>query len=84
MSPGAGIQKMNSEATLLVVEDDPAILEGLEAKFGMEGYAVVVAMDGEAARDRLAESPPDAVILDLMLPKLDGISVLRWLRKRYP
>jgi two-component system alkaline phosphatase synthesis response regulator PhoP len=42
----------------------------------------VVARDGEEARDRLADEPPHLVILDLMLPKLDGLSVLKWLRKR--
>jgi DNA-binding response OmpR family regulator len=67
---------------ILVVEDDAAILEALKEKLEIEGYEVSAAEDGEAARDRLAESRPDLVILDLMLPKLDGLSVLRWLRKK--
>ena len=73
-----------SEATILVVEDDSSIVIGLREKLGMDGYNVVVAVDGEAARDCLADARPDLVILDLMLPKLDGLSVLRWLRRRYP
>lgn len=69
--------------SILVVEDDPAILIALQEKLGREGFAVISARDGEEARDRLAEYPPDLVILDLMLPKLDGLSVLRWLRRRH-
>jgi DNA-binding response OmpR family regulator len=71
-----------SRGRILVVEDDPAILEGLREKLSIEGYGVVEARDGEEARDRLAEGPLDLVVLDLMLPRLDGLSVLRWLRKR--
>ena len=66
---------------ILIVEDDPAILVGLEEKLGMEGYEVAVARDGEEATEALSEAPPDLVVLDLMLPKIDGLSVLRWLRQ---
>ncbi len=72
-----------SKARILVVEDDPAILEGLKEKLSLEGYEAILARDGEEARDRLSESPLDLVVLDLMLPKLDGLSVLRWLRKKF-
>ncbi len=72
-----------SKGRILVVEDDQAILVALREKLQMEGYSTVLAKDGEEARDRLSEEPPDIVVLDLMLPKLDGISVLKWLRKRY-
>lgn len=73
-----------SRGRILVVEDDPAILAGLGAKLRSEGFDVLAAGDGEAARDRIAQGPLDLVVLDLMLPKLDGISVLRWLRRRSP
>ena len=73
-----------TRARILVVEDDPAISVGLREKFRLEGYEVLEAEDGEQARDLLAEDPPDVVILDIMLPKLDGLTVLRWLRKKYP
>ena len=71
-----------SRARILVVEDDPGIVAGLREKLRTEGYEVHAALDGEAARDALAAGPLDLVILDLMLPRLDGLSVLRWLRKR--
>jgi two-component system alkaline phosphatase synthesis response regulator PhoP len=67
---------------ILVVEDDPAIHIALEEKLRLEGFEVDSARDGEEARERLAEGAPDLVILDLMLPRLDGLSVLRWLRKK--
>jgi DNA-binding response OmpR family regulator len=68
-------------ARLLVVEDDPAILIGLDEKLRREGYEVVTAADGERAREVLADADLDLVVLDIMLPRLDGLSVLRWLRK---
>ena len=71
-----------SRARILVVEDDPAILAGLREKLRMEGHEVLAVEDGEVALGALADEPFDLVILDLMLPKLDGLSVLRRLRKR--
>lgn len=68
---------------ILVVEDDPAILIGLQEKLRIEGYEVLTAMNGEAACESIADNPPELVILDLMLPRLDGFGVLRWLRKTY-
>ncbi len=67
---------------ILVVEDDSAILAGLERKLSREGYLVTTAMTGKAAIEKLKLSVPDLVILDLMLPELDGLSVLRWLRRK--
>ncbi len=69
-------------ARILIVEDDPAILAGLTEKLRREGHDVIAAEDGEEARTRIADEPLDLVVLDLMLPKLDGLSVLRWLRKK--
>ena len=66
---------------ILIVEDDPVILEGLEEKLGREGYEIASARDGEEAKEKLSEEPPDLVILDLMLPRVDGLSVLRWFRE---
>jgi DNA-binding response OmpR family regulator len=73
-----------SRGRILVVEDDRAILAGLREKLALEGYEVLTALDGEEARERLADERLDLVVLDLMLPKLDGIAVLRWLRRRLP
>jgi two-component system response regulator MprA len=65
---------------VLVVEDDEEIAQVLQRSLRMEGYEVRIAADGEAALDQSAAFNPDLVILDLGLPKLDGIEVARRLR----
>lgn len=70
------------QTRILFVEDDPAILSALREKLEMEGYCVDTATDGQQALDWLDANQPDLMILDLMLPRLDGISVLKRLRQR--
>jgi two-component system response regulator MprA len=65
---------------ILVVDDDPGICDSLERALRREGYAVSIANDGEAALASVAEGCPDAMILDVSMPKLDGLSVCRRLR----
>jgi two-component system response regulator MprA len=65
---------------ILVVEDDRRIRDLLRRGLIFEGYSVDTAEDGETALRVARESPPDAVILDIMLPKLDGLEVCRRLR----
>jgi two-component system, OmpR family, response regulator MprA len=65
---------------VLVVEDDEEIALVLQRSLRLEGYEVRIAGDGEAALDQAAAFNPDLVILDLGLPKLDGIEVARRLR----
>jgi two-component system response regulator MprA len=66
--------------TVLVVDDEPAIRESLERALALEGYAVALAVDGDSALARLAESAVDATVLDIAMPGLDGIEVCRRLR----
>ena len=66
---------------VLVVEDEENILEALRYSLEREGYAVDAAPDGERALAAARESPPDVVILDVMLPRLDGFEVCRILRR---
>jgi len=61
--------------TVLVVEDEDAIAEAVRARLQSEGYHVVVASDGPEALRRHAEHRPDLVVLDLMLPGMDGLEV---------
>lgn len=68
-------------ARVLVVEDDEAISQVLQRSLRMEGYDVRIAADGIAALDEAHAFLPDLVILDLGLPKLDGIEVAKSLRK---
>ena len=65
---------------VLVVEDDEEIAQVLQRSLRLEGYEVRVAADGETALDQSAAFNPDLVILDLGLPKLDGMEVARRLR----
>jgi two-component system, OmpR family, response regulator MprA len=65
---------------VLVVEDDTDIAGVLRRSLDKEGYEVRVAADGEAALDQAGDFEPDAVVLDLGLPKLDGVEVCRRLR----
>ncbi len=65
---------------VLVVEDEEHIAEGLRLNLTLQGYRVAVAATGPAALDRWRDFQPDLIVLDVMLPGLDGISVLREIR----
>ncbi|HEY6398295.1 MAG TPA: response regulator transcription factor [Solirubrobacteraceae bacterium] len=67
-------------ARVLVVDDEPAVQRALERALRLENHDVVIAGDGEQALDALARSPADAVILDVMMPRLDGLEVVRRMR----
>jgi len=68
-------------ARVLVVDDEPAVRRALERALRLERYDVELAGDGEEALDLLAKSPPDAVILDIGMPRLDGLEVCRRMRQ---
>jgi DNA-binding response OmpR family regulator len=72
---------MAAMATVLLVEDDPAARQGLELALRRLGYEVGLAETGEAALDRLGEATVDVVVLDVMLPGVDGFEVCRRLRR---
>jgi DNA-binding response OmpR family regulator len=67
--------------TVLLVEDDPAARQGLELALSRLGYGVRAAATGEAALDSLGEGPVDVVVLDVMLPGVDGFEVCRRLHR---
>ena len=66
---------------MLVVEDEENIVEALRYNLEREGYAVLTAMDGEKGLELARGSNPDLIILDVMLPRLDGFEVCRILRR---
>ena len=66
---------------ILIVEDDQTLLEVLRYNLVKEGYNAIIATDGVQALDRARSEPPDLIILDIMLPELDGFEVCRILRK---
>ncbi len=69
-----------SESTILVVDDEPSIGEVVTIYLQRAGYQVTVARDGQAALEAIEKQPPDLVVLDLMLPKVDGLEIARRLR----
>ncbi|HPK66657.1 MAG TPA: response regulator, partial [Thermoanaerobaculia bacterium] len=69
-------------ASVLVVDDEKAIRDSLRMILEFEDYRVDEAADGDAALRRVAERQPDAVLLDIKMPGLDGLAVLRMLRER--
>jgi two-component system response regulator VicR len=68
---------------LLLVDDDKEIVNALEPRLRKEGYDVKVAFDGEEALIKVKEYSPDIILLDLMLPKLNGFEVLKDIRLNY-
>lgn len=70
-----------SEQTVLVVDDEEAIAEAVRARLESEGFSVVVAYDGPEAIRLHAEHRPDLVVLDLMLPGMDGLEVCKEIQK---
>ena len=65
---------------ILVVDDDPGVRSALDRALRLDGYEVTSVADGEAALTSLAVAPPDAVVLDLGLPGIDGLEVARRMR----
>ena len=68
--------------TILIIEDDPALLRGLKDNFETQGYLVRLANNGQKGLDTLLADPPDLVLLDLMLPKVNGYEICRAARAR--
>lgn len=66
---------------VLVVEDEPTLLETLEYNLARQGYEVYTATDGLTALEIARRKRPDAIVLDIMLPGLDGLEMCRILRR---
>jgi two-component system response regulator MprA len=65
---------------ILVVDDEPSVRDALDRALRLDGYKVRVAHDGRQALEALADEPPDAVVLDVLMPAPDGLEVTRRLR----
>ena len=67
--------------TVLIIEDDSSMLRGLKDNFEYSGYNVIIADDGEAGLNAALDTKPDLIILDIMLPKINGYEICRLIRK---
>ncbi len=65
---------------ILIAEDEEVLLNVLKDRFEADGWTVIVARDGEEAVEDIKRSPPDLVLLDLVMPKKDGFEVLKEIR----
>lgn len=65
---------------VLVVDDEIYIVHILDFSLGMEGYTVITALNGEQALDKAAAELPDLIVIDIMMPKLDGFTVCQRLK----
>src|ERR1700689_538242 len=71
-----------SVSSVLVVDDEPSVRDVVVRYLRQEGYATLEAGDGEEARTLLERELPSLIVLDLMLPGIDGFSLCRWIRER--
>jgi two-component system, OmpR family, alkaline phosphatase synthesis response regulator PhoP len=69
-----------SKGKVLVVDDEIYIVHILDFSLGMEGYDVVTALDGEQALEKIKSDKPDLIVLDIMMPKLDGYEVCKTIK----
>ena len=75
---------MNPPPRILVIDDDPGVREYLEAVVSHWGYSVFAVAAAEQAFHRLDEIPPDLIVLDLVLPGMNGIEALQRFKQRLP
>ncbi|GAA4062781.1 response regulator transcription factor [Actinomadura miaoliensis] len=80
MEPGT--QQAAAGARILVVDDEPAVRESLTTSLEFEGYRVAGAADGVAALEEVERARPDLVVLDVLMPRMDGLTACRRLRAR--
>jgi DNA-binding response OmpR family regulator len=78
---GARERSEMSNGKILVVEDEPSLIETLDYSLRKQGYEVITAIDGRKALEEARQQTPDLIVLDIMLPGLDGFEVCRILRR---
>ncbi len=71
-----------ANAKVLIVDDDMTLRELYEERMKQEGYVIVSASDGEEAIEKAIAEMPDVILLDIMMPKINGIDVMKMLREK--
>ena len=72
----------NQQFSVVIAEDDPSVRKAVQRVLELEGYTVAAVNDGQAALDTILVKTPDAAVLDVSMPFLDGLSVCKELRRR--
>ncbi len=72
----------NKKEKILLIEDDSFLLSMYSTKFEMEGFEVMIAKDGEEGLDAILNQKPDLVLLDILLPKMNGFDLLEKLKEK--
>ncbi|SFL30223.1 Response regulator receiver domain-containing protein [Desulfomicrobium norvegicum] len=72
------------EPSILLIDDEEAFVTTLQERLEMRGFSARVALDGQSGLDMIAEDPPDVIVLDLRMPGISGVEVLRRIRKQWP
>jgi len=80
--PGPDTAALNGTVTILAVDDDHDLLKLLSDTLTGQGYRVHVADSGEVALASVVDNPPELILLDIMMPGMNGFEVLRWLKER--
>lgn len=73
---------MAESARVLIVDDDMTLRELYEERMKAEGYTILSASDGEEAIEKATKEKPDIILLDIMMPKINGIDVMKMLREK--
>ncbi len=73
---------MSKDARILIVDDDLTLRELYEERMKQEGYVILSASDGEEALEKAVKENPDLILLDIMMPKINGIDVMKMLREK--
>jgi DNA-binding response OmpR family regulator len=73
---------MSKDARILIVDDDMTLRELYEERMKQEGYVILSASDGEEALEKAVKEKPDLILLDIMMPKINGIDVMKMLREK--
>jgi len=71
-----------SDRTILIVDDEPIVRDVVARYLERDGYSILESADGDEARARIEAKPPSLVVLDVMLPGPDGLTLCRWIRER--
>ena len=74
------VESTETMSTILVVDDSPMLREMISGLLDKSGLTITVAKDGQEAKDKIAANPPDLVVLDVVMPNMNGYELCRWVK----